>query len=43
MRIERELLEKLLADRPAHVLRHPYPMQVGSLVAPVESVLGGPA
>jgi hypothetical protein len=42
VRMERELLEKLLADRPAHVLRHPYPMQVGSLVAPVESVLGGP-
>jgi hypothetical protein len=37
--IERRLLEKYLADRPAHRLRHPYPVRLESLVAPVESVL----
>jgi hypothetical protein len=37
--IEHRLLEKYLTGRPAHLLRHPYPMDVESLVGPVESVL----
>jgi hypothetical protein len=37
--IERQLLEQLLASRPAHLLRHPYPVLLESLVPPVESVL----
>jgi hypothetical protein len=36
---EARLLDELLAVRPAHVLRHPYPVRLESLVAPVESVL----
>jgi hypothetical protein len=39
--VERRLLEARLADRPAHLLRHPYPVRLESLVAPVESVLDG--
>ena len=39
--IERRLLEQYLADRPAHVLRHPYPVDLGSLVEPVEATVGG--
>ena len=39
--IERRLLERYLADRPAHVLRHPYPVELDSLVEPVETALGG--
>ena len=39
--IERRLLERYLADRPAHVLRHPYPVDLGSLVGPVEAAVGG--
>jgi hypothetical protein len=38
---ERRLLEQLLAGRPAHLLRHPYPVRLESLVGPVESVLHG--
>jgi hypothetical protein len=38
---ERRLLDAYLAERPAHLLRHPYPLQLESLVAPVESVLVG--
>jgi hypothetical protein len=37
---ERRLLAQLLASRPAHLLRHPYPVRLDSLVAPIESVLG---
>jgi hypothetical protein len=37
---ERRLLERYLADRPAHVLRHPYPVDLESLVGPVEAALG---
>jgi hypothetical protein len=37
--IERRLLDQLLTDRPAHLLRHPYPVGLESLVGPVESVL----
>jgi hypothetical protein len=36
---EERLLEQYLGDRPAHLLRHPYPVRLESLVAPVESVL----
>jgi hypothetical protein len=36
---ERRLLERYLADRPAHVLRHPYPVDLESLVVPVEAAL----
>jgi hypothetical protein len=36
---EARLLGRYLADRPAHVLRHPYPVDLGSLVAPVEAML----
>jgi hypothetical protein len=39
--IERKLLALRLGDRPAHRLRHPYPVDLASLVAPVESVLDG--
>jgi hypothetical protein len=39
--IERRLLERYLADRPAHVLRHPYPVDLDSLVGPVEAAVGG--
>jgi hypothetical protein len=39
--VERRLLEAYLADRPAHLLRHPYPVRLESLVEPVESVLDG--
>lgn len=39
--IERRLLDAFLTDRPAHLLRHPYPIRLESLVAPVESVLQG--
>jgi hypothetical protein len=37
--IERRLLDQALADRPAHLLRHPYPVRLESLVEPVESLL----
>jgi hypothetical protein len=37
--VERRLLEERLANRPAHRLRHPYPVRLESLVAPVESIL----
>jgi hypothetical protein len=39
--IERRLLERYLADRPAHVLRHPYPVDLESLVGPVEAAVTG--
>ncbi|MGY1671031.1 hypothetical protein [Geodermatophilus sp. SYSU D00710] len=39
--IERDLLERLLGGRPAHLLRHPYPIDLDSLVGPIESVLSG--
>jgi hypothetical protein len=38
--IEHRLLERYLADRPAHMLRHPYPVDLDSLVAPIEAALG---
>jgi hypothetical protein len=38
--VERRLLERYLADRPAHVLRHPYPVDLDSLVGPVEAAVG---
>lgn len=37
--LERALLERLLAGRAAHIVRHPYPVQLDSLVHPVEQVL----
>jgi hypothetical protein len=37
--LERDLLQERLGDRPSHVLRHPYPVDLRSLVAPVESVI----
>jgi hypothetical protein len=37
--IEQGLLDKYLTGRPAHLLRHPYPMDIEALVGPVESVL----
>ena len=36
---EARLLQELLGSRPAHVLRHPYPVDLSSLVGPVESIL----
>jgi len=36
---ERRLLHALLDGRPAHLLRHPYPVRLDSLVAPIEGVL----
>jgi hypothetical protein len=41
--IERRLLERYLSDRPSHVLRHPEPVDLESLVAPVDDALGGPS
>ena len=38
---ERRLLEQYLGDRPSHVLRHPYPVDLESLVGPVETALAG--
>jgi hypothetical protein len=38
--IEEGLLVQRLAGRPAHLLRHPYPVDLESLVTPVESVIG---
>jgi hypothetical protein len=38
---ERRLLERCLGDRPSHVLRHPYPVDLESLVGPVEAALDG--
>jgi hypothetical protein len=37
--IERRLLQQYLGDRPAHLLRHPYPVDLGSLVEPVHTAL----
>ena len=37
--IERGLLHERLGDRPSHILRHPYPVDLPSLIAPVESVI----
>lgn len=37
--LERTLIEAVLADRPAHLVRHPYPVDLGSLIVPIESVL----
>ncbi|WP_091364262.1 hypothetical protein [Geodermatophilus telluris] len=37
--LECRLLEQILAGREAHALRHPHPLRLESLVAPVESVL----
>jgi hypothetical protein len=36
---EHRLLERHLAARPAHIVRHPYPVELARLVAPVEAVL----
>jgi hypothetical protein len=38
--LEHRLLERYLAVHPAHVVRHPYPVELAALVDPVESVLG---
>jgi hypothetical protein len=38
--IERKLLDRLLGERPASLLRHPYPVRLDSLVAPVQGLLG---
>lgn len=38
---ERRLLERYLGDRPSHVLRHPYPVDLESLVGPVQATLDG--
>ncbi|RFU21273.1 hypothetical protein [Geodermatophilus marinus] len=37
--VEGGLLDDYLGDRPAHALRHPYPVDLRSLVDPVESLL----
>lgn len=37
--MERRLLDEYLGARPAHLLRHPYPVRLASLIGPVESVL----
>jgi hypothetical protein len=37
--MERRLLEATVGARPAHLLRHPYPVRLESLVDPVESLL----
>jgi len=39
---ERRLLHRLLDDRPAHLLRHPYPVLLDSLVPPIEGLLSAP-
>ncbi len=39
--VEQDLLGRLLGGRPAHLLRHPYPIDLDSLVEPIESVLSG--
>ena len=38
--IERRLLERYLGDRPSSVIRHPYPVDLQSLLGPVETALG---
>jgi hypothetical protein len=37
--IERRLLDEYLGQRPAHLLRHPYPVRLDDLVEPIESIL----
>lgn len=37
--LERVLIEKVLAGRTVHTVKHPYPVELDSLIAPVESVL----
>lgn len=36
---ERELMGQVFADRVAHVVRHPYPVELASLVEPISAVL----
>jgi hypothetical protein len=38
---EERLLRSLFDHRPAHLLRHPYPVDLPSLVDPIESLLAG--
>jgi len=38
--IERRLLEQRLAGLPAHRISHPYPVDIDSLVDPIEAALG---
>jgi hypothetical protein len=38
---EERLLAQFLTGRPAHLLRHPYPVRIGALVEPVEAALRG--
>jgi hypothetical protein len=38
-RIEERLLHQVLAGAPAHAVRHPYPFELASLVAPVTAAL----
>jgi len=37
--IEGRLLDAVFGARPAHLLRHPYPVALESLVDPIESLL----
>lgn len=37
--IEHRLLDEYLGSRPAHLLRHPYPVRLDDLVEPIESIL----
>lgn len=37
--LEQLLIDKVLAGRRAHLVKHPYPVELTSLVAPVESIL----
>jgi hypothetical protein len=39
--MEAALLDRYLGGRSAHLVRHPYPVRLGALVGPVESVLDG--
>jgi len=36
---ERELLDQILTDRVAHVVRHPYPVALDRLIEPINAVL----
>lgn len=36
---ERDLLDRIFADRVAHAVRHPYPVRLNSLVEPISAIL----
>ncbi len=40
--MEQELFDRLLAGRTAHIVRHPYPVRLDSLVPPIASALNLP-